>query len=393
MAKTLKQDKALEDPQKGSEGGSLQEEKVSKDEMNLAEYPMTLLSRRAPKGVKTLEYTDWVTIEGNKKPLKWIITGSDKFGLPVGGDQDIYVAIIEVWRECGFKDRVIPIGSIYQMLKRLGLPDDKQYYERFRSALDRLRHMSIIAENAFWDKSNQCYFSRRSFNIFDEYYLVERFRKNERTAPLPFGYIRASEFFYQSVKNGYLKDLDLKFYFSLPTPLTKRLYRFLDKKAYNQPFFSMELFKFSKKIGLMTGSLKKYYPSQLKQTLTPALDELQAKGFLKEYQYQKTADGKGEKAVFFFSQLPKRAAADADGDFRIKGLIEDIVEVTGAEHSRAWYAKAIRLLGPETAGNYVYQALSLTKDASHKGEIKTTRDQFFISTFKRLCKENGISLG
>jgi hypothetical protein len=102
-------------------------------------------------------------------------------------------------------------------------------------------------------------------------------------------------------------------------------------------------------------------------------------------------DGKSEKAVFFFSQLPKRAAANGDGDFRMKGLIEDIVEVTGAEHSRAWYAKTIRLLGPETAGNYVYEALSLTKDADRRGQIKTSKDQFFISTLKRICQGNGFS--
>ncbi|MFH0924474.1 MAG: hypothetical protein V1872_02390, partial [bacterium] len=66
---------------------NLEEDRVSKDEMNLAEYPITFLSRRAPKGVKTIEYTNWVTIEGKKKPLKWIVTGSDKYGLPVGGDQ------------------------------------------------------------------------------------------------------------------------------------------------------------------------------------------------------------------------------------------------------------------------------------------------------------------
>jgi len=386
----MKEDKDQKEILKERKDGN--EEKLSKDEMNLAEYPITLLSRRPPKGTKTIEYTDWISIEGEKKPLKWIVTGSDKFGLPVGGDQDLYVGIMEVWRENGFKDRVIPIGSTYQMLKRMGLPDDKQNYVRFKSALDRLTSMRIISENAFWDKENQCYLSRRNFPIFEDYYLVEKYRKNEKTAPLPFGYIRAGEFFYQSVKNGNLKEIDLKFYLSLPTPLTKRLYRYLDKKRYNKSNFSIELFKFAKKIGLMAGSLEKYYPSKLKQILDPAFDELKMKGFLKGYDYRKTADGRSEKILFSFSQLPRKAYSVGDEEYKVTGLIEDIVDITGANHSKPWYAKAIKILGPETASSYVYLALSLTRDAHHKGEIKTTKDQFFISTFKRLCQENGFSL-
>jgi hypothetical protein len=388
----MKETKAQVKPKNTIKTTDSLEEQISKDEMNLAEYPITLLSRRSPKGIKTIEYTDWVTISGQKKPLKWIVTGSDKFGLPVGGDQDIYVGIMEVWREYGFKDRVIPIGSIYKMLRRMGLPDDKRNYDRFRSAIDRLTTMSIISENAFWDKEGQCYLSRRGFHIFDEYQFIEKYRKNEKTIPIPFGYIRASEFFYQSVKNGYLKDIDLKFYLSLPTPLTKRLYRYLDKKRYHREAFTMELFKFAKKMGLMAGSLEKYYPSQLKQVLNPAFNELQEKGFLKNYTYQKTSDGKSEKILFLFSQLPQVAYHTDGEDYWTKPLIEDILNVTGAEHSKAWYTKAIRILGPEGSRSFIYYALSLTRDASNQGGIKTTKDQYFISTLKRICQENGIFL-
>ena len=381
-----------EEKLKNENQANLEENRLSKDEMNLAEYPITLLSRRAPKGVKTIEYTDWVTIEGKKKPLRWIVTGSDKYGLPVGGDQDIYVAIMEVWREHGFKDKVIPIGSVYQMIKRMGLPVNRQNYNRFKQALDRLTGIYITAENAFWDREEQCYISKEGFHVFDDYQLLERYKKNDKTVPLPFGYIRASEFFYQSVKKGYLKDIDLKFYLSLPTPLSKRLYRYLDKKRYHNSTFTMELYKFAKKIGLMAGSLDKYYPSQLKQILTPAFNELKEKGFLKGYTYQKTSDGKSEKILFIFSQLPQVVYRETEEDYQTKALVEDIISFTGAEHSQAWYTKVIKILGPETARRFVYLALSLARDADHRREIRTSKDQFFISTLKRLCNECGILL-
>src|SRR3989338_6166450 len=87
-------------------------DRISKEEMNLVEYPVSLVSERAPKGVKTIEYRDWVTVGGVRKPLSWILTASDKFGLPAGVDQDFYIATMEVWREHGFKDQTIPIERL-----------------------------------------------------------------------------------------------------------------------------------------------------------------------------------------------------------------------------------------------------------------------------------------
>ena len=69
-----------------------------------------------------------------------------------------------------------------------------------------------------------------------------------------------------------------------------------------------------------------------------------------------------------------------------------VLMTPGAGHSRAWYAKAIRILGPDAATRFVYHALSLTKDASQRGEVRTSKDQFFIGALKRLCEETGIPL-
>jgi hypothetical protein len=87
-------------------------DKISKEEMNLAEYPFTLLSAIPLKGVTRIEYSDWVTKDGKQKQLRWVVSGSEEHGLPVGGDQDIYVAIMEVWREQGFRPK-FPWKSVF----------------------------------------------------------------------------------------------------------------------------------------------------------------------------------------------------------------------------------------------------------------------------------------
>ena len=156
----------------------------------------------------------------------------------------------------------------------------------------------------------------------------------------------------------------------------------------------MELYKFSDKIGLMAGSSSKYYPSEIKKILSPAFEELKEKEFIESYDYQKTSDSLNEKIVFAFSEQPKTNLLTHDGDenYWIKPFLEDIIAITGAEHSVAWYTRTLRILGQDRARDLIYHALALTKEALSLEEIKTTRDQYFISTLMRLCRESGIDI-
>jgi hypothetical protein len=63
-------------------------ELIGRDEMNLAEFPITLLSDRPPRDQKTLCYED-----ANGKLL---ITGSDAYGLPTAADADVIVALMQI---------------------------------------------------------------------------------------------------------------------------------------------------------------------------------------------------------------------------------------------------------------------------------------------------------
>ncbi|MBI3353685.1 MAG: replication initiator protein A, partial [Nitrospirae bacterium] len=191
---------------------------ITKEEMNIAEYPLTLLSKRIPEGLKTIEYNDWVTINGKQVPLSWVVTGSDKYGLPTSEDQDFFIALIKIWHEEDFKDRIIPIKSIYSVLKELGLPDTKHYRNRFKLSLDRLTGLYITAKNAFWDYEDRCYLTDIGFHIFDKYEL-----KKDEESNIISGYIEVNGFFYRSVKKGYLKNLDYDFYLKLPDGLPRRL--------------------------------------------------------------------------------------------------------------------------------------------------------------------------
>jgi hypothetical protein len=78
--------------------------RIGKDELNLIEYPFTLLADRADPNVKTIK-TSWMVEdgEGGWITCEQIVTGSDEFGLPVAGDLDIYLILLEITKETGFK--------------------------------------------------------------------------------------------------------------------------------------------------------------------------------------------------------------------------------------------------------------------------------------------------
>jgi len=55
----------------------------------------------------------------------------------------------------GLKTKLFPFAvSIYKVLKIMGLPHDKQYTTiGLKKPLTGITTMSIISENAFWDKA------------------------------------------------------------------------------------------------------------------------------------------------------------------------------------------------------------------------------------------------
>src|SRR4051795_3101213 len=61
---------------------------IGRDEMNLAEMPIALLTDRVPGGLRTLEF--------QAGGGKLVVTGSDDHGLPTAMDTDVIVGLIQL---------------------------------------------------------------------------------------------------------------------------------------------------------------------------------------------------------------------------------------------------------------------------------------------------------
>ena len=267
---------------------------ISRDEMNLAEFPLTVLSTRSDPKIKTLEFKD-IIIGKNGKEInrEWIITATDKWGLPTSSDDEVLLGLLKLSVDNKFQDKKV-FFTRYELLKILRWSTEGKSYTRLQKALDRLSGVRIKATNAFYDNENKNH-STKNFGIIDAYEIKDGRDSN----PKPSFFIWSDEMF-QSFQSGFIKKLDLDFYLDLKSSVSKRLYRYLDKSFWYKSVVQMNIFTLAhEKIGI---SRNYQYASSIRQQLEVAIEELINLGFLTSVEFV----GKGKNTqIIFYSSLNK----------------------------------------------------------------------------------------
>ena len=250
-----------------------------KDEMNFAEFPIALLTDRVPNGLKTIESHDEFFDERTGKVIirKRIITGSDKYGLPTAKDDEVILGLIQLTREAnGFTERTVSF-SRGGLIEQLRWPDSGHSYKRLALSLNRWTGVLMSYEKAWYDNARKSWVDEL-FHIIERVSLYDI----EEQAAQPFEKLSSftwNEVIFRSFQAGYLRNLNLDFYFSLSSATAKRLYRFLDKRFYLKPNWDFDLQDLAyNHIGLSRGSYEGN--GHLAKKLRPAIEELEAKGFL-----------------------------------------------------------------------------------------------------------------
>ena len=101
-----------------------------------------------------------------------------------------------------------------------------------------------------------------------------------RASRLPLSYLHLEQDFIESCQADNLRQLDLDTYFSLKSAISKRLYRFLGKRFYLQGDWTFDL----NEIAFERVGLSRSYEGnagKIKEKLQPAIEELEAIGFLR----------------------------------------------------------------------------------------------------------------
>ena len=263
---------------------------IGKDEMNLVEYPFT---RMGTKDRRTHFFYEWRN-NSTGETRTWEVSSTDTRGMPTEYAERVYIALLALTAEQGFSSQVVSF-SIYRALKIMRLTTSGRDLLNFAHALEQLKGLTIYCNNALWNPQEKVRKSSKSgFCILDEVKVryVEQddiIHEGESVAAV----IKWSDTLWQYFQSGNIKTLDLDFYFNLERPLSRRMYRLLDKR-FNRgrnPVFVRDLLDFALKLGMQiqmssdTDQVKYRKPAYIRSKLKPALDELVATGFLAQYEF------------------------------------------------------------------------------------------------------------
>src|SRR3954463_16511534 len=193
-----------------------------RDEMNLAEFPITLLADRAPQGQKTLVFRD------GEQTLT--VTGSDAYGLPTAIDADVIVALIQLTKQASNFTEPTVSFTRYGLIQLLGWRDHGESYRRLTRSLKCWTGVTLNYEKAWWDNKAKRKVDA-TFHILESVIISESSPSDDDDADEH----SATSFtwnkrFFASCRADNLKRLDLQTYFSLESSVSKRMYRFLDKR-------------------------------------------------------------------------------------------------------------------------------------------------------------------
>ena len=250
---------------------------LGRDEMNLAEFPITLLTDRVPKDQKEAVYQDEIFDEKTGLTLTRKLTiQAGNCGLTTSIDDEVILALIQITKyKRQFTSRKVEFSRL-ELIKMLGWPNTGQSYERIKTSLDRWTSVYLRYDNAWRDNRTKTW-KTIGFHIIDKFEINDS-RTSGDQLDLISSFIIWGEDIFESFQAGYLKPLDYDLCMGLSNSTAKRMYRFLDKRFHHKADWLFDL----KELAHEHVGLGRNYdgPAHLKRKLEPAISELEAVGFL-----------------------------------------------------------------------------------------------------------------
>jgi gas vesicle protein len=253
------------------------EKKYSQDEMNISEFPITALTKE--QNFKPIICEDEITINGQKVKRKWVLSGDLTIGTPIAIDEELIMFIQKLLYETNYSTTELTYAT-YNFLKTAKWPMDKRSYLRHDLSLLRLFGCNIKAHYAIYDVEKKALIPiTEAFHIIDDFKIYGKPRGIEQLDShiheFNFNKISVNKVFLKSAKM-YSTKIDLDYYFSLDKPISKRLFRFLNKRFYNTDFLHFNIRELCKN---HLGLIGEYNLAQLKRELDKAHEELTKKPY------------------------------------------------------------------------------------------------------------------
>ncbi|MBV9455128.1 MAG: replication initiator protein A [Rubrobacter sp.] len=286
-------------------------------EQNLEEYPLFELKARR-RGSKARVFERSITGDnGLSFNQVWKVMPSGEYGMPGPVDQDVYLAVLQLLQQRGGMPENGELRfSLYELRKVLRWTDDSgKAYKQIRDSLLRIATTSVQSKQAFYSAHEK----RRitdTFTVWSVHFAeqeVDGLPVRERHV------LRFHPIFIRNYIAQYLKGLDADFYWSLRSPLSKRLYRLVDLQRAGGISWKTDIFAVRDQVPLHYA-----YPSQIKRALHKTHEELEHRGFLSGVSYEgKTGVLYSISREFARRQKARELSGDPEEMFTIERIIRE----------------------------------------------------------------------
>src|SRR5215203_5238171 len=267
---------------------------------------------------------DVVLEDGRKAQRRFRYTPSKEYGDTTDSDRDVYRAIIlHAFQNGGMPPDGIVYFSLYQLRKIPDLPEKGDSYRKIRESIVKLQTMSVNADT-YWQELKG--FKSEYYSTFSRV----NFEANENR----FGrasehhWVRFDEVIVRSYHEGYVRDLDHNFYFSLNKKHSRALYSEIDLGRGKGLVWELPLSELGLRLGMASGYRS---PSAKKRALAPAHEEMKRKGFLAKVSFPEKHTARYEVAEDFVMArtfLERRWTPEEEAT--IRALIRNNVRAGGA---------------------------------------------------------------
>ena len=248
-----------------------------RDELNLIDFPISLLQHQQPANSDGSRPDELVcTIESYDRHLERVVPRkltrrtSSQHGFPTSLEDEVLIALLTLTRlKNEFKSARVNFKNS-ELWALMGWPVNGNSSRRLSISLDRLKGLTLKYENA-WTTGGDRFKKEFTTGLLDSYQLVSCAAAGSDGET---SWIQWSSEVFSDIQNGNVKELDTERFFSLRRPISKRLYRFLDKHLSESRHFEMDLLTLAAHMGISETK----HIGKIKERLRPGIQALEAMG-------------------------------------------------------------------------------------------------------------------
>lgn len=250
------------------------------EHLTLPLFPLATIADAGRDAPRRLDYERRIQTPDGPVIQRWTVRAGEGDTLPTADDMPFLMGLLTLWSEQHGGDESSDLGGEIEFTPRelfqlLGMGARSESYDRLKKALRRLASTYIEAEQAVYGLGGR--WESAGWHLIDSWRLVDG-RERGKTSRVRWG----REFF-ETLRRGDIRPLDLKLYLDLKRPTTRELFRLLEHhRAMGQRVFHVDTDQLQSRLGMSPVD----DPNEVRRRLRAAHQQLQETGVVSKVEYR-----------------------------------------------------------------------------------------------------------